>query len=254
MGPREARLRHAHPGSRIARGGPRRRWSPGRTRRGLPTSSSSRSSSRTRAANRRDRSATVTGHPFSNFERTGARQITRPSRIRFRRFREGCSEVYFVCMTVRQAVQPSRCVRSDEPEEHPREVGSNAGMTNLRSRDREYAHVTYFFNGGREIEFPGEDRIMILRPRWHLRSETGDERARGGGCPRRGVAKRKHDYVVSISRTPTMVGHSGSSRRPVKAVEAVDACVGRFSRARSRARVAIVTSTTETPSSCGTGR
>jgi 2,3-bisphosphoglycerate-independent phosphoglycerate mutase len=109
------------------------------------------------------------------------------------------------------------------------EYASRAGMTNLRIAETEkYAHVTYFFNGGEEIEFPGEDRILIPSPRVATYDLKPDMSAFDvADALVKALAERRHDYVVCNFANCDMVGHSGIVDATVKAVETVDACVGR---------------------------
>jgi 2,3-bisphosphoglycerate-independent phosphoglycerate mutase len=185
---------------------------------------------------------------FFNFRADRARQITRAlTDPGFGDFERAVfPKVYFVCMTefdkrfnLPAAFGPANLKNILA------EVGSNAGMTNLRIAETEkYAHVTYFFNGGREIEFPGEDRIMIPSPKvatYDLKPEMSAREVADALVAT--LAERKHDYVVCNFANPDMVGHSGILAAAVKAVETVDACVGRVLAALDLERdVAIVTS------------
>lgn len=114
------------------------------------------------------------------------------------------------------------------------ETVSLAGMRQLRIAETEkYAHVTYFFNGGKEDPFPGEDRKLIPSPRdvatYDLKPEMSVhqvtdvllEEWRSG----------KYDFVVCNLANLDMVGHTGVIPAAIKACEAVDACVGRIAEA-----------------------
>jgi 2,3-bisphosphoglycerate-independent phosphoglycerate mutase len=185
---------------------------------------------------------------FFNFRADRARQITRaltdPGFDGFER--AAFPGVRFVCMTRYDA-------KLDLPfafgpvnmKNILAETASNAGMTNLRIAETEkYAHVTYFFNGGREIEFPGEQRILIPSPRvatYDLQPEMSAREL--ADTLVKTLAERRHDYVVCNFANPDMVGHSGILAAAVKAVETVDECVGRVLAALDFERdVAIVTS------------
>jgi 2,3-bisphosphoglycerate-independent phosphoglycerate mutase len=125
------------------------------------------------------------------------------------------------------------------------EVAAKAGMTNLRIAETEkYAHVTYFFNGGREIEYPGEERILVPSPRvatYDLKPEMSAFEVTGALVD--ALATGRHDFIVCNFANPDMVGHSGILEAAVKAVETVDTCVGRVLGALDLDRdVAIVTS------------
>ena len=105
---------------------------------------------------------------------------------------------------------------------------SDRGLTQLRIAETEkYAHVTFFFNGGREQPYPGEDRALIPSPKvatYDLKPEMSaydvtDEVVRR-------IKSGKYDVIVLNYANCDMVGHTGVARAAVQAVEAVDACVG----------------------------
>ncbi|MFO0587006.1 MAG: 2,3-bisphosphoglycerate-independent phosphoglycerate mutase [Polyangiaceae bacterium] len=109
------------------------------------------------------------------------------------------------------------------------EVIAAAGLTQLRCAETEkYAHVTYFFSGGREELFSGEDRILVPSPR---DVKTYDEKPEMS-CPE--VTKKvsdalrsgKYDFVLVNFANPDMVGHTGNLEAAIQAVEAVDKGVG----------------------------
>ncbi len=103
------------------------------------------------------------------------------------------------------------------------------GVRQLHMAETEkYAHVTYFFNGGREHEFPGETRVLVPSPRDvpsydHKPEMSADELAD------RFVAELAGDYAFAVINfaNPDMVGHTGVIPAVVKAVETADACLGR---------------------------
>jgi 2,3-bisphosphoglycerate-independent phosphoglycerate mutase len=114
------------------------------------------------------------------------------------------------------------------------EVLSERGLRQLHAAETEkYAHVTYFFNGGREAEWEGETRILVPSPRdvpsYDLKPEMSarevtdrfvEELGRGG-----------YAFAVLNLANPDMVGHTGSIPAAVKAVETVDECLGRIVQA-----------------------
>ncbi len=119
------------------------------------------------------------------------------------------------------------------PPEHLRnifgEVVSAAGLRQLRIAETEkYAHVTYFFNGGEETPFPGEDRVLIPSPRDVATYDQKPEMSAFGVRDRllREIEREVYDLVVVNFANLDMVGHTGIYEAAVKAVEAVDACVG----------------------------
>jgi 2,3-bisphosphoglycerate-independent phosphoglycerate mutase len=106
------------------------------------------------------------------------------------------------------------------------EVVSRHGLTQLRAAETEkYPHVTFFFNGGREVQYPGEDRILVPSPKvptYDLQPEmSAPELARQVAAF---IRQNKPDLVVLNFANPDMVGHTGVFAAAVKAVEAVDAC------------------------------
>jgi 2,3-bisphosphoglycerate-independent phosphoglycerate mutase len=100
---------------------------------------------------------------------------------------------------------------------------------NLRVAETEkYAHVTYFFNGGVEKPFPGEEREMVASPKvatYDLKPEMS-ARASPKSCSRHGP--KDFDVIVMNFANADMVGHSGKMEPTVRAVEAVDACLGQI--------------------------
>ncbi len=110
------------------------------------------------------------------------------------------------------------------------EVVSNAGLKQLRIAETEkYAHVTFFFNGGREQEFPGEERILVPSPHvatYDLKPEMSafevTEKLEEA------IASDRFDFIVVNYANTDMVGHTGDIAAAAKAVEAVDSCIGRL--------------------------
>jgi len=122
------------------------------------------------------------------------------------------------------------------------EVVSKAGLTQLRIAETEkYAHVTFFFNGGRETVFPGEERILVPSPKVATYDqqpemsapEVTDEVVAA-------IAAHRFDVIVLNYANTDMVGHTGRLDAAVKAVETVDTCLGRLSEAVERARGTLV--------------
>lgn len=113
------------------------------------------------------------------------------------------------------------------------EVVSAAGRTQLRIAETEkYAHVTFFFNGGREQVFNGEERILVPSPNvptYDLQPEMSAYQVTD--ALEDAIRARRFDfYVVNYANTD-MVGHSGDFQAAIKAVEAVDTCLGRLQAA-----------------------
>jgi 2,3-bisphosphoglycerate-independent phosphoglycerate mutase len=117
------------------------------------------------------------------------------------------------------------------------EVVSRAGLTQLRIAETEkYAHVTFFFNGGREVEFPGESRILVPSPKiatYDLQPEMSAPEVTEKLVA--AIDSGTFDVVVVNYANTDMVGHSGNLAAAIKAVETVDRCLGRLAEAVTRA-------------------
>jgi 2,3-bisphosphoglycerate-independent phosphoglycerate mutase len=107
-------------------------------------------------------------------------------------------------------------------------VMAQANMRNLRVAETEkYAHVTYFFNGGIEQPFPGEDRVLVASPKvatYDLKPEMSAEGIADAVI--KAVNDSAFDVIIVNFANADMVGHSGKIEPTVKAVEVVDACLG----------------------------
>jgi len=113
------------------------------------------------------------------------------------------------------------------------EVIANAGMTQLRTAETEkYPHVTFFFNGGRETPFVGEERRMVPSPKVAT-YDLQPEMSASGICDGlvEALEARRYDFMLCNFANCDMVGHTGSLPAAVAAVQAVDACIGRIIRA-----------------------
>jgi len=124
------------------------------------------------------------------------------------------------------------------------EVAAEAERTSLRIAETEkYAHVTYFFNGGEETEWPGETRALIPSPEVATYDLKPEMSARGiTDRLLDELATDRHDYIICNFANADMVGHTGVFDAAVKACETVDACVGRVLAALDLDRyMAIVT-------------
>jgi 2,3-bisphosphoglycerate-independent phosphoglycerate mutase len=116
------------------------------------------------------------------------------------------------------------------------EVVAKAGLRQLRIAETEkYAHVTFFFNGGREIEFEGEDRILVPSPKvatYDLKPEMSAFEVADRLVA--AIDAATYDVVVLNFANADMVGHSGNIAAAMKAVEAVDTCLGRIAEGIER--------------------
>ena len=110
------------------------------------------------------------------------------------------------------------------------EIVANQGRTQLRIAETEkYAHVTFFFNGGVEDPFPGEDRILIPSPNvatYDLQPEMSAAEVTDAIVD--ALSRNAYDLIIVNYANTDMVGHSGDLVATAKAVEAVDACLGRL--------------------------
>jgi 2,3-bisphosphoglycerate-independent phosphoglycerate mutase len=117
-------------------------------------------------------------------------------------------------------------------------------MRNLRVAETEkYAHVTYFFNGGVEQPFPGEDRQMVQSPKVATYDLKPEMSAAGiADTVVKAVEDGTFDVIIVNFANADMVGHSGKIEPTVKAVETVDACLGRIELAvRSKGGAMLIT-------------
>jgi 2,3-bisphosphoglycerate-independent phosphoglycerate mutase len=124
-----------------------------------------------------------------------------------------------------------------QPEETFGEVVSEAGLKQLRIAETEkYAHVTFFFNGGREEEFPGEARILVPSPQvktYDLKPEMAANEVTDKLVE--AIDTGTYDAIVCNFANADMVGHTGNEAAAIKAVETVDRCLGRVAEAVVRA-------------------
>jgi 2,3-bisphosphoglycerate-independent phosphoglycerate mutase len=123
------------------------------------------------------------------------------------------------------------------PEETLGEIVARSGGTQLRIAETEkYAHVTFFFNGGREAQFAGEERILVPSPKvatYDLQPEMSAPEVTDRLVA--AIESGRFDLIVLNYANTDMVGHSGDLAAAIKAVEAVDACLGRLSAAIEKA-------------------
>jgi 2,3-bisphosphoglycerate-independent phosphoglycerate mutase len=117
------------------------------------------------------------------------------------------------------------------------EVVAGSGRAQLRMAETEkYAHVTYFLNGGEERCYRGEDRILVPSPKvatYDLKPEMSAPELTDKAVA--AIASGKYDLIVLNYANPDMVGHTGSLPAAIKAVETVDAGLGRIAEAIERA-------------------
>ena len=177
---------------------------------------------------------------FWNFRPDRAREITRAFVDEdFNGFprEQGLLPVLFVCTTEYDASMPNVSVA------YPRQKLTNIfgsyisdlGLTQLRIAETEkYAHVTFFFNGGVESEFPGEDRCLIDSPkveRYDLQPEMSAYEVTSEAVKR--IESGAYDVIILNFANCDMVGHTGNYEAACKAVSVVDECVSRVVAATS---------------------
>lgn len=172
---------------------------------------------------------------FFNFRPDRARQITRafvdPEFKGFER-KKGYFPVTFVCMAQYDATMPNVLV-AYPPEQLTMTFGeymAKCGKTQLRiAETQKYAHVTFFFNGGEEKQFEGEDRILVKSPdvpTFDLKPEMSAYEVTDKVVE--AIESDKYDTIILNYANCDMVGHTGIFDAAKAAVEAVDTCVGRM--------------------------
>jgi 2,3-bisphosphoglycerate-independent phosphoglycerate mutase len=119
----------------------------------------------------------------------------------------------------------------DQPKKILPELVANAGMGQFRCAETEkYAHVTFFFNGGREETFPGEERVLVPSPRdvrtYDLKPEMSAPEVTSE--VERRLASEKYQFLLVNYANPDMVGHTGVLPAAIQAVRTVDDCLGRL--------------------------
>ena len=172
-------------------------------------------------------------------------------------------------MTEYEAALPVEVAFPPEEVRSLAHAASDAGWRQLHVAETEkYAHVTYFFNGGREAPLPGEDRRLVPSPKVATYDLQPEMSAAGVTDEIVGaIESDAYDLIVANFANPDMVGHTGMWEATIRAVETVDACLGRIVAAlaahdhgpRQRRRMARARSwrsppTTATPTRCATPR
>lgn len=168
---------------------------------------------------------------FMNYRADRAREITRTFVTDFAGFeRKAFPAVDFVMLTQYAADIPLQC--AFPPASLDNTYGewlSKAGKTQLRiSETEKYAHVTFFFNGGVESEFPGEERQLVASPKvatYDLQPEMSSKELTDKLVA--AIKSGKYDAIICNYPNGDMVGHTGVYDAAVKACEAVDECIGR---------------------------
>lgn len=171
---------------------------------------------------------------FVNFRPDRARELTKalvvPTFEEFSRSFDG-TKLHMTTMTQYEEGLPVTLVYGPEPlKQTLGEVVSEAGCRQLRIAETEkYAHVTYFFNGGREEPFAGEDRILIPSPKvatYDLQPEMSAYAVCDTVIEK--IKENTYDLIILNFANPDMVGHTGNLKAAQEAVKTVDTCVGRI--------------------------
>ncbi len=169
---------------------------------------------------------------FFNFRPDRARQITRALvDENFNEFETKKLNLFFVCFTQYDETMPNVHI-AFKPTRLQNTFGeyiSKKGLKQLRIAETEkYAHVTFFFNGGEEKVFEGEDRILVPSPKvatYDLKPEMSAYEVTEKLI--NAIKEDKYDSIILNYANPDMVGHTGSLEAAIKAIEAIDECVGK---------------------------
>ncbi|WP_395946605.1 2,3-bisphosphoglycerate-independent phosphoglycerate mutase [Caedibacter taeniospiralis] len=173
---------------------------------------------------------------FMNFRSDRARQLSHVfTDANFHNFkRDSLPNVHFVTLT--KYADDINATVAYAPEKLTHILGeilAGQGMTQLRIAETEkYAHVTFFFNGGQEEPFKGEDRILVPSPKvatYDLQPEMSAYEVTDKLVA--AIIAQKYDVIICNYANSDMVGHTGNYDAAVKAIEALDKCLGRVSQA-----------------------
>lgn len=169
---------------------------------------------------------------FFNYRPDRAREITR-SLVdpEFDSFITKPLDLYYVCFTQYDETIPNVQI-AFKPESLKNTFGeyvSNQGLSQLRIAETEkYAHVTFFFNGGEEKQYPGEDRILVPSPKvqtYDMQPEMSAVEVTDKVVE--AIESDKYDCIILNYANPDMVGHTGNLEAAIKAIETIDECVER---------------------------
>lgn len=175
---------------------------------------------------------------FFNFRADRARQMTRAlAEPGFKEFNDPSrpKNLFYVGMTQYEKTWPwLQYIQSPEKLEHIlAQVFGDMGFRNLRCAETEkYAHVTYFFNGGIEKAYTGEERILVPSPKVPTYDLQPEMSASGiTDTVVKAISKGDFDAIIMNFANADMVGHTGKLEAAIKAVEIVDECLGRIHQA-----------------------
>lgn len=178
---------------------------------------------------------------FMNFRADRARQLTRaftePSFSSFERSHRPQLRGFLTLTRYADDIEATPIFNREDLTNTLAQVVSDAGLTQLRIAETEkYAHVTYFFSGGREQEFVGEKRILVPSPRvatYDLQPEMSASELTDRLVAE--ITARETDFIVCNFANADMVGHTGQFEASVQAVECLDQCLGRIGKALGEA-------------------
>ncbi len=179
---------------------------------------------------------------FMNFRADRARQLTAAlTNPAFRDFKRGhVPKLGYYCTLTRYGDDFAHIPAAFPPQSVANGFGeyiSNLGLTQLRIAETEkYAHVTYFFNGGVENPYPGEDRILVPSPKvatYDLKPEMSAFEVTDKLVA--AIKARKYDAIVCNYANGDMVGHTGNLEAAKRAIEVLDECIGRVVEAMQAA-------------------
>lgn len=171
---------------------------------------------------------------FFNFRPDRAIQLsqalTSPEFSGFERGEKAPKDLYFVCMTTyNESVKGYVAFSPKDIKNTIGDVVSQKGLNQLRIAETEkYPHVTFFFNGGRDEELPGEKRILIPSPKvatYDLKPEMSAYEVTEAVVKE--IEAEAQDMIILNFANPDMVGHSGLVEPTVRAVEVTDECMGK---------------------------
>jgi 2,3-bisphosphoglycerate-independent phosphoglycerate mutase len=169
---------------------------------------------------------------FFNFRPDRAREITRAFVDKeFEGFTREWFNLYYVCFTnYDETIENVHIAfKKDEIKNTFGEYISKHGLTQLRIAETEkYAHVTFFFNGGEEKQYPNEDRILVPSPKvetYDLKPEMSAIEVTDKVVE--AINSNKYNCIILNYANPDMVGHTGNLEAAVKALEVIDECVAK---------------------------
>ena len=170
---------------------------------------------------------------FFNYRTDRAREITRALVDKdFNEFEVNKDlNLFYVCMTTYDETMPNVVVafKQEDLKNTFGEYVSNQGLKQLRIAETEkYAHVTFFFNGGKEDQYEGEDRILVPSPKvetYDMKPEMSAYEVTDKLLD--AINSKEYDCIILNYANPDMVGHTGNLEASIKAVETIDECVGK---------------------------